>query len=329
MSVRRNLIHRVVAVALLVVLAGAMVVLPRAVPASSLPPAQTGADTANHPPPAQRVVPPIPLLPQKDLDWPLNILLMGADSRVASDPGRADAIILMRLEPATRKVRLLSLPRDTRVTVPGHGVNKLNQASSGYWRDGGTALLVKTITTDLLPGLTVDYTVKTDFAGFAAIIDALGGVTIDVEERMYYKASDIVIDLQPGVQHLDGAQALGYARFRMDAVGDFGSWGGQEHGRVMRQKKLIAAVLDQTRDVRTLLRLPAVIRAVRAAVTTDMPFDLMAQIGMTFRTVGAADVETVTFPGVPKYVDGLSYVIPDTAALKAKVGPLFGIPAGS
>jgi len=329
MNMRKNWFHRVFAVALLVVLAGAMVVLPRAVPASLLPAAPTDGDAASHPPPAQRVVPPIPLLPQKALDQPLNILLMGADSRVASDPGRTDAIILMRLDPAAGKVRLLSLPRDTRVTVPGHGINKLNQASSGYWRDGGTALLVKTIVTDLLPGLTVDYTVKTDFAGFGAIIDALGGVTIDVEERMYYKASDIVIDLQPGVQHLNGEQALGYARFRMDAVGDFGSWGGQEHGRVVRQKKVIAAVLDQTRDVRTLLRLPAIIRAVRAAVTTDMPFDMMARIGMTFRTASAADVETVAFPGIPRYVDGLSYVIPDTVALKATVGPLFGVRAGN
>ncbi len=329
MNMRKNGFHMVFAVALLVVLAGAMVALPRAVPASLLPAAPTDSDAANHPPPAQRVVPPIPLLPQKALDQPLNILLMGADSRVASDPGRADAIILMRLDPAAGKVRLLSLPRDTRVTIPGHGINKLNQASSGYWRDGGTVLLVKTIATDLLPGLTVDYTVKTDFAGFGAIIDALGGVTIDVEERMYYKASDTVIDLQPGVQHLNGEQALGYARFRMDAVGDFGSWGGQEHGRVVRQKKLIAAVLDQTGDVRTLLRLPAIIRAVRAAVTTDMPFDMMARIGITFRTASAADVEAVAFPGIPRYVDGLSYVIPDTAALKATVGPLFGMPEGN
>lgn len=115
MSVRRNLIHRVVAVALLVVLAGAMVVLPRAVPASCpclrLRQALT-RPTIHHLPSASYH--PSPSCRRRTLDWPLNILLMGADSRVASDPGRADAIILMRPRSATRKVRLLSLPRDTR-----------------------------------------------------------------------------------------------------------------------------------------------------------------------------------------------------------------------
>jgi LCP family protein required for cell wall assembly len=304
-----------------------------ALPASSI---ITG-DTANpsvpgivdHPPPAERMVPPIPLQPQPDLDKPINILLLGADSRTKSDPGRTDTMILVRLDPATKHIRLLSLPRDTRVTIPGHGVNKLNQASSGYYRDGGTSLLVDTITTDLLPGLRIDYTVKTDFAGFAAIIDALGGVTIDVEERMLYKAVDVLIDLQPGVQHLNGEQALGYARFRMDAVGDFGTWSGEDHGRVERQKKLLAAVIDQTKDVRTLLRLPAVIRAVQAAVTTDMSFNVMARIGMTYKDVAEKDVESVPFPGIPQYVDGISYVIPKTDVLRTTIGPLFGVAAPS
>ena len=284
---------------------------------------------ADHPLPAQRMVPPIPLQPEPDLNKPINVLLLGADSRVTSDPGRADTIMLVRLDPVTKHVRLLSLPRDTRVTIPGHGVNKLNQASSGYYRDGGTSLLVDTITTDLLPGLRIDYTVKTDFAGFSAIIDALGGVTIDVEERMFYKAVDVLIDLQPGVQHLDGKQALGYARFRMDAVGDFGTWSGEDHGRVERQKKLVAAVIDQTKDVRTLLRLPAIVRAVQAAVTTDISFSVMTRIAMTYKDVAYEDVESVPFPGKPEYVDGISYVIPTIDVLRTTTGPLFGVAAPS
>jgi LCP family protein required for cell wall assembly len=189
--------------------------------------------------------------------------------------------------------------------------------------------LVDTITTDLLPGLRIDYTVKTDFAGFAAVIDALGGVTIDVEERMYYKAIDVFIDLYPGVQHLDGKHALEYVRFRMDAVGDFGTWSGEDHGRVERQKKFVAALVDQTKDVRTLLRLPAIIRAVQAAVTTDMSFSVMARIGMTYKDVAVKDVESVPFLGIPKYVDGISYVIPYTTALRKTTGPLFGVAAPS
>jgi len=327
--VQKRTLHMILALLAITALLAGIAAVSRAVPAYSLvtddPANPSAVGAVDHPPPAQRVVPPIPLQPEPDLDKALNILLLGADSREKNDPGRADTIILVRLDPVTKHVRLLSLPRDTRVTIPGHGVNKLNQASSGYYHGGGTSLLVDTITTDLLPGLHIDYTVKTDFAGFAAIIDALGGVTIDVEERMFYKAVDVLIDLQPGAQHLDGEQALGYARFRMDAVGDFGTWSGEDHGRVARQKKLLAAVIDQTKTVRTLLRLPAVIRAVQAAVTTDMSFSVMARIGMTYKDVAYEDVESVPFPGTPEYVDGVSYVIPTTDVLRTTTGPLFGV----
>ena len=323
--VEKHSLHMTVALVAIVALLGGFVAVSHAVPASSLSTDNSTAGSIDHPPPAQRMVPPIPLQPEPDLDKPLNILLLGADSREQSDPGRADTIILVRLDPKTKHVRLLSLPRDTRVTIPGHGINKLNQASSGYYGDGGTSLLIDTITTDLLPGLHIDYMVKTDFAGFAAIIDALGGVTIDVEERMFYKAVDVTIDLQPGVQHLNGKQALEYARFRMDAIGDFGTWAGQDHGRVARQKQLLAAVIDQTKDLRTLMRLPAVIRAVRAAVTTNMSFDVMARIAMTYRDMAAKDVESIPFPGLPQYVDGISYVIPRIAVLQSTTGPLFGV----
>ncbi len=94
-----------------------------------------------------------------------------------------------------------------------------------------------------------------------------------------------------------------------------------------RQKKFMAALVDQTKDVRTLLRLPAIIRAVQAAVTTDMSFSVMARIGMTYKDVAVKDVESVPFPGIPKYVDGISYVIPYTSVLRKTTGPLFGVAA--
>jgi LCP family protein required for cell wall assembly len=326
MTLQKRTLHRVLALLVIAALLVGVVAIVRGLPPACVVTDDTANPSApNHPVPAQRVVPPIPLEPQPDLDQPLNILLLGADSRDKEDPGRADTIMLVRLDPVAKHVRLLSLPRDTRVTIPGHGVNKLNQASSGYYQGGGANLLVDTITTDLLPGLRIDYTVKTDFAGFAAIIDALGGVTIDVEERMFYKGVDVLIDLQPGVQHLDGEQALEYARFRMDAIGDFATWSGEDHGRVARQKKLLAAIIDQTKEVRTLLRLPAVIRTVQAAVATDMSFGVMARIAMTYKDVAAKGVESVPFPGLPEVVDGISYVIPKTDVLRTKTGPLFGI----
>jgi anionic cell wall polymer biosynthesis LytR-Cps2A-Psr (LCP) family protein len=98
---------------------------------------------------------------------------------------------------------------------------------------------------------------------------------------------------------------------------------------VARQKKLLAAVIDQTKEVRTLLRLPAVIRAVQVAVTTDMSFSVMAGIAMTYKDVAYEDVESVPFPGIPEYVDGVSYVIPKTDVLRTTTGPLFGVAVSS
>lgn len=325
MTARRHAWHAILAVLAITALMVVVAVVARSLPADLLVRSDQSTPPAEEPGvPAQRVVPPIPLPPLPDLNKPLNILLLGADSRIPSDPGRADAMILVRLEPATKHVRLLSLPRDTRVTIPGHGENKLNQASGGYYRGGGTALLVQTIETSLLPGVHIDYTVKTNFAGFTAIVDTLGGVTVDVDKRMYYKATDTLIDLQPGVQHLNGIQALGYARFRKDAIGDFGSWGGQDHGRVARQKTLLTAIISQNEGLRTLLFLPPVIKAIRAAVTTNMSYDMMARIAMTYKDAAAKDVEVVPFPGIPQYVDGISYVIPTMSKLQSVVAPLFG-----
>jgi anionic cell wall polymer biosynthesis LytR-Cps2A-Psr (LCP) family protein len=94
---------------------------------------------------------------------------------------------------------------------------------------------------------------------------------------------------------------------------------------VARQKKLLAAIIDQTKEVRTLLRLPAVLRAVQAAVTTDMSFGVMARIAMTYKDVAAEGVESVPFPGLPEVVDGISYVIPKAGVLRTQTGPLFGV----
>lgn len=253
----------------------------------------------------------------------INILLLGSDARTKEDPGRSDSIMLAGLNTVTGKVVLLSIPRDTRVMVPGHGIGKINATTNkDVYGDGSILLLEKTVQ-GLIPGIHVDYYVRTNFAGFARVIDALGGVTIDVEERMYYKAADTLIDLRPGVQHLNGAKALAYARFRADGVGDFGAWGGEEHGRVARQKKLLKAVIAQTKDLHNAWRLPKVIDVVQEAVVTDLPASDMLRLGLAFKDVTEGDITTVVFPGIPKWVDGTSYVIPYTGPMHDTVAPLF------
>lgn len=253
----------------------------------------------------------------------INILVLGSDARTKEDPGRSDSIILVGLDTVTRKITLMSIPRDTRVTIPGHGIGKVNATSNkDVYADGGVPLLKKTLQ-GLIPGMTIDYYVRTNFAGFVKVIDAVGGVTIDVEERMVYHTSDTNIDLQPGLQHLNGTKALEYMRFRDDGVGDFGSWGGEEHGRVARQKNLLKAVIAQTTDLRNAWRLPTVVATIGDAVSTDLPTSQMVQLGLTFKDATDKDVTTVVFPGIPKWVDGVSYVVPYTGPMAEKVAPLF------
>lgn len=253
----------------------------------------------------------------------INILVIGVDSRTKDDPGRSDSILLIGLDPVARTMSVMSIPRDARVNIPGHGYDKINATTNpDYFSDGGIDLLEKTVET-MIPGIRINYYAKANFAGFVEIIDALGGVTINVEKAMYYKAEDTLINLKPGVQHMDGKTALGYARFRHDAVGDFGSWGGEEYGRVVRQKALLKAIVAQTTALRNVWRLPPVIRAVANAVVTDLLPNDMLRIGLAFKNTTDKEVTTVPFPGVPGDVAGTSYVIPDSAALQSRVAPLF------
>ncbi len=253
----------------------------------------------------------------------INVLVTGVDSRGKDDPGRSDSIMLIGLDPVSRTVSVISIPRDCHVNIPGHGYDKINAATnSDYFSDGGIPLLEKTIE-GMIPGIKINYYARADFEGFVKVIDALGGVTINVEKAMYYKAEDTLINLKPGLQHMDGKTALGYARFRHDAIGDFGSWGGQEYGRVVRQKELLKAIVAQTTSIRNVWKLPPVIHAVEGAVTTDLLPNDMLRIALAFKNTTDKDVTTVAFPGVPGNIGGTSYVIPDLAALQSKVSPLF------
>jgi len=134
---------------------------------------------------------------------------------------------------------------------------------------------------------------------------------------------DTLINLKPGIQHMDGKTALEYARFRHDAIGDFGSSNGEELGRVVRQKALLKAIVAQTTSLRNVWKLPPVIRAVENAVVTDLLPNDMLRIALAFKNTTDKEVTTIPFPGVPGIVGGTSYVIPDLNALRSKIAPLF------
>ena len=180
----------------------------------------------------------------------INILLLGiddGDSDAAPDePKRTDAMMLASFDPGDNKVALLSLPRDTKVQIPGRaGWDKLN-AAYAY----GGVMMAKQTVANLLQ-VPIHYYVLVDWRAFIDVIDLIGGVDLYVEKDMYYEDpyADLVIDIKHGYQHLDGKRAGEYVRFRKDELGDI--------GRVQRQQKFMKAAAAQIFNIDTVTKIPA------------------------------------------------------------------------
>jgi polyisoprenyl-teichoic acid--peptidoglycan teichoic acid transferase len=150
-----------------------------------------------------------------DPGQPQTLLLIGSDHR-ARTPWRTantDTMLLVRIDPNSSTINLLSLPRDLRVEIPGQGTDRLNAAYSL----GGPNLLLRTIRANVFPHLTVSHIIDVNFGGFEALVNAIGCVYTDVDHRYYNNTavSDYSsIDVMPGYQKLCGADALSFVRFR-------------------------------------------------------------------------------------------------------------------
>lgn len=237
------------------------------------------------------------------------ILLVGADSRETNDVGRSDTIMLAFLDKQNKKVKLLSVLRDTYVTIPNSGEKTKINHSYAY---GGIPLLESTLEKNL--GIEVNHYVQVDFDGFAALIDALGGITIDVEKDMRNDAEHI--NLKKGLQKLNGTDALGYVRWRSDGLADV--------GRVQRQQKFVKAVLEEVAQTSTIWKLPSLINVFNANVKTDMTTGQMLSIANSYRTMQAGAIETFSLPGTPQMLNGVSYWIPDKAQCNTLLEYLVG-----
>lgn len=224
----------------------------------------------------------------------LNILIIGYDSSI-NGPPRADTIILSSIDLESKKMGLLSIPRDTRVSVQGYGMNRIN-ASHAF---GGIDLTISTIE-DFL-NIPVDYYVETDFQGFAKIIDAIGGVEIEIKEPLKYvdKAGGVFIDLPAGKRVLSGKEALDYVRFREPIKGDI--------GRVERQQKFIKSVMHRVLSPDIIMKLPSIYNETKKAVNTNIPVQDITPFIRLLKDMNLSNIETVILPGEPRYIHGASY----------------------
>ena len=243
-----------------------------------------------------------------------TIMIMGVDER-EDDVGRSDTLMIATVDPKQDQAALLSIPRDTRVKIAGHGWDKINAA----YAYGGERLTQRTVE-DFL-GVNMDHYVIINTHAFQKIIDAIGGIDIDVEKRMYYEDpwdddGGLVIDLRPGLQHMDGKTAVTYVRYR-DEEGDI--------GRIKRQQKFMAACMEKITSPAIIPKLPAVIREVLGSVKTDLSMRQLLEFAGTLKEAQRNGLKTDMVPGRPLYIDGISYWIPEVEKLRTTLAETLGV----
>ncbi|WP_051914086.1 LCP family protein [Thermorudis peleae] len=220
---------------------------------------------------------PTPALPDWNGTQRINILLLGVDQRQGTPdegPPRSDTIIIVSIDPVAKDVAMLSIPRDLLVTIPGFGRDKINAAyplgaTSQYT---GPGLVRATIEYNF--GIPIHYFAEVDFQGFIKIVDTLGGVTIDVpapiKDDEYPGAGNNYtrIYFSTGLQHMDGATTLQYARTRHDD---------NDFARGLRQQQVLRALRDQAIQLNLITKAPTLLNQLADTVRTDLsPTDILA-----------------------------------------------------
>lgn len=241
----------------------------------------------------------------------VNILLLGGDARGLDEDQvpRSDSMLIASLDPVTKKAHLFSVLRDTYVDIEGHGRGRINTAFSL----GGPELAMKTIG-DLL-GIDIQYYVYTDFEGFKALVDAIGGVDFEVEKDMHYTdnadGNRYDIDLEAGYQHLDGDKALQYVRFRHDAMSDF--------TRTERQRNFLMAVAKKMQSTWNIVQMKKILDSVSPYIETNLEVSDMlklGQLGVESHVAGTAQVPPMELIGEDNVAGASVIAVKDLDELK-------------
>ena len=250
-----------------------------------------------------------PLDPNAEASY---VLLLGLDSFGANE--RSDTIMVAKLE--ADGINLVSIPRDLQVTFPDGTTHKINAA---YGRGG--VELVREIVADRLD-IPLHWYVVADYQGFIDVIDALGGVPINVEQAMQYEDTEqgLVIDIPAGEQTLGGEQALDYWRYR-DAATQ------QDLGRIQRQHKFLNALADQVSTIESLDQIRSLLQTALDNVRTNIAFVDAFQLAQRYRSLSPEAIQSRTLPGTAQTVtaDGtdVSYYLSDPIETAALVEEFF------
>jgi polyisoprenyl-teichoic acid--peptidoglycan teichoic acid transferase len=254
--------------------------------------------------------------PPETLTNRVNILLLGVDDTDRELPGdtarRSDTMMVASISPENGTINLLSLPRDTKVNIPGRkGYDKINHA----YAYGGVQLAQRTVEQFLQ--IPINYYVVINWQAFIKVIDTLGGVDLYVEHDMNYQGpyAELDIDITKGYQHLDGKKAGQYVRFRSDELGDI--------GRVQRQQRFLKALAKETMQVSTIFKVPALVNTLDQYVETDMSAMTMIKVGNSLKSFDSNNLMSEMLPGDFATIDGLSYWLPDKEQTQQLVQTMF------
>ncbi|AXK21015.1 LCP family protein [Bacillus sp. COPE52] len=234
---------------------------------------------------------------------PFTILIMGIeDYATDGQNGRTDSLMFATVNPKTQRISLMSIPRDSRVPIVGKDKEDKINAAHAY---GGEQMAIKTVEGFLK--VPVDHYIKIDFQGFKGIVNAVGGVTVDVPFD-FWERSDVdyykKIQFKQGQQNLNGEEALAYVRMRkQDPNGDY--------GRAARQRQLLAAVAQKLNSASTVFKIKDLTTVVGKYIKTDIPISDGLALYNKLSGFDPSTIQTLKLEGEDKKIGGIYYFLPD------------------
>lgn len=243
-------------------------------------------------------------------DGEVTILILGTDGTAGIDGERSDTIIVCRLNLEEGYARMISIPRDTRVKIPGKNTNKIN-AAFAY---GGVELTKETI--EDFYNLKIERTMIVNFETFTDAVDKLGGVDIIWEDEEPLISDDYGLNIKQGVNKLDSLTALNFVRFRGTPTADL--------GRIGRQQLFLKSLGRDIKNKANFIQQLDIINSIYKGIETDLTLSEMMYIFNSYKEFDNFNITTWMSAGNPEYVDGVSYVLPDKDIIKLAQGFLDG-----